>query len=94
METRDIILACVMVISVLVFSYEWLTEFWDKQNSLIVLSSMTLVASLALLILSLNAKLDTLNDELDQKERSLRFNIQSLEEEIEEGINSIRKRNK
>lgn len=92
METRDMALAVVMVVSVIIFSYEWLTEFWGKSNSLIVLSAITLVASLALLILSLNAKLDKIENQIDEKERSLRFNIQSLEEDIEDRLKTIRKK--
>ncbi|PTD93454.1 hypothetical protein C9439_07780 [archaeon SCG-AAA382B04] len=92
METRDMFLAFLMVISVIVFSYEWLTTFWGQSNSLIVLSAITLVASLALMILSLNSKLDKMEKRIDEKERSLRFNIQSFEEEVDDRLDSIKKK--
>lgn len=86
------ILASLMVISVITFSYEWLTEFWGKTNPLIVLSAITLVSALAMMILSLNKKLDEIEKKIDEKERSLRFNIQSLEDEVEDRLKSIRKK--
>ncbi|OKY77178.1 MAG: putative component of type IV pili like system [Candidatus Methanohalarchaeum thermophilum] len=83
MEERDIVLAGIMVISVIIFSYEWLMEFWGASNSLIVFSAIALVSSLALMILSLNAKLDKIENELLERERSLRINIKSLEENLD-----------
>lgn len=92
MKTRDMFLAFLMVISVIVFSYEWLTEFWGESDSLIVLSSITLVAALALMILSINKRLDEIETKIDERERSLRMNIQSLEDEVEERFDSFRKK--
>lgn len=90
METRDIIFSFVMVISSFVLTYEWLGRFkYSPANSLIILSAMVMIGALAAMILSVDIRLRKIDKMLDTKERALRINIQSVEENTAKGLNTL-----
>lgn len=90
METRDIIFSFVMVISSFVLTYEWLGRFkYSPANSLIILSAMVMIGALAAMILSVDIRLRKIDKMLDTKERALRINIQSVEENTAKGLNAL-----
>lgn len=81
METRDIIFSVVMVVSSFVLTYEWLGRFkYSPANSLIILSAMVMIGALASMILSVDMRLRKIDKMIDIKERSLRINVQSVED--------------
>jgi len=85
-ETRDIIFTIVMIISAFVLTYSWLTRFGEA-SPIIIFSAMVLIASLASMILSVELRLRHIEIMLENTERSLRINIQSLDDTIEEKLN-------
>lgn len=90
METRDVIFSIVMVISSFVLTYSWLGRFkHDPANALIILSAMILVGALALMLLSIDIKLRKIDTMIDAKERSLRVNIQSIENETDKKMGAV-----
>ena len=90
METRDIIFSFVMVISSFVLTYEWLGRFkYSPANSLIILSAMVMIGALAAMILSVDIRLRKIDKMLDTKERALRINIQSVEENTAKRLNTV-----
>ncbi len=90
METRDIIFSFVMVVSSFVLTYEWLGRFkYSPANSLIILSAMVMIGALAAMILSVDIRLRKIDKMLDTKERALRINIQSVENNTAKGLNTV-----
>ncbi|MGP8320135.1 MAG: hypothetical protein ACT6FD_05015 [Methanosarcinaceae archaeon] len=90
METRDIIFSVVMVVSSFVLTYEWLGRFkYSPANSLIILSAMVMIGALAAMILSVDMRLRKIDEMIDTKERSLRINIQSVEDNTAKRMNTV-----
>lgn len=90
METRDIIFSVVMVVSSFVLTYEWLGRFkYSPANALIILSAMVMVGALAAMILSVDMRLRRIDNILEAKERSLRINVQSVEDNVENRMHEV-----
>jgi hypothetical protein len=90
METRDTIFLVVMVLSSFLLSFEWLRRFeYTSTNPLIILSVMVLVGTLAVMIISVNNKLQELEDKMEAKDRTLKVNMESTEIKIEERMNEL-----
>jgi hypothetical protein len=88
METRDIVFSLVMVMSAFALAYRWLNR-WDVGDPVIVLSAMVLVGALALLLLSIEARLRRIEAQINAKERSLRVSIQSMEENVDRRLQGV-----
>jgi len=89
METRDLIFAAVMVLSVIVFSYAWLVEFWKSFNPLVMFSAVLMMGSLAMLLLSLTVQIHQLRETMRERERSLRVSVQSLENNLDDRLDTM-----
>lgn len=90
METRDTIFLVVMVLSSFLLSFEWLRRFeYNATNPLIILSVMVLVGTLAVMIISVNNKLQELEAKMESKDRTLKVNMESTETKIEERMNEL-----
>ena len=90
METRDVIFSVVMVVSSFVLTYEWLGRFkYSSANSLIILSAMVMVGALAAMILSVDMRLRKLDNMLEAKERSLRINVQSVDNNLDARMHEV-----
>jgi hypothetical protein len=83
METRNIIFSIVMVF----FAFVLAVRLWDRyEDTLIVMSTVILVGMLALLFLSVDERLRRIEEEIKEKERSVRVSLQSVEEEVREKV--------
>ena len=90
METRDTIFLVVMVLSSFLLSFEWLRRFsYKSTNPLIILSVMVLVGTLAVMLISINNKLQELEDKMEAKDRTLKVNMESTEIKIGERMNEL-----
>ena len=92
MEARDIIFSIVMIISSFVLTFKWMSRFASTNYSadaVIVLSAMVLIGSLAAMILSIDIRLRRMESMIEAKERSLRINIQSVEENMDRKLNAV-----
>lgn len=92
MEARDIIFSIVMIVSSFVLTYKWMTRFASTNYSadaVIVLAAMVLIGALAAMILSVDIRLRRMEAMIEAKERSLRINIQSVEENIDRKLNVV-----
>ncbi len=90
METRDTIFLVVMVLSSFLLSFEWLRRFeYTPTNPLIILSVMVLVGTLAIMIISVNNKLQELEDKMEAKDRTFKVNMENNEIKIEERMNEL-----
>ncbi|ADE37342.1 MULTISPECIES: hypothetical protein [Methanohalophilus] len=90
METRDIVFSIVMVVSAFVLTYVWLGRFkYSPANSLIVLAAIVMVGALAAMLLSLDMRMRKIEEQLDLRERSLRINIQSVEDNMGKKIDTV-----
>jgi hypothetical protein len=87
MESKDIVLAVVMVLSSIVLTYKWLTRLGDS-DPVIIVSAMLLIGSLAAMILFISSRIRRLEAAIDAKERSIRINIKGVEEHLEKKIDS------
>ena len=88
METRDIVFSLVMVMSAFALTYRWLNR-WDVGDPVIVLSAMVLTGALALLLLSIEARLRRIEAQINAKERSLRVSVQSMEENVDRRLQGV-----
>ena len=90
METRDTVFLVVMVLSSFLLSFEWLRRFeYASTNPLIILSVMILVGTLAVMIISINNKLQEFEDKIETKDRTLKVNLESMETKIDERMNEL-----
>ena len=90
METRDTVFFVVMVLSSFLLSFEWLRRFeYASTNPLIILSVMILVGTLAVMIISINNKLQEFEDKIEAKDRTLKVNMESTETKIDERMNEL-----
>jgi hypothetical protein len=90
METRDTVFLVVMVLSSFLLSFEWLRRFeYASTNPLIILSVMILVGTLAVMIISINNKLQDFEDKIEAKDRTLKVNLESTETKIDERMNEL-----
>ncbi|MGE5409615.1 MAG: hypothetical protein ACM3MI_01550, partial [Clostridiales bacterium] len=90
METRDTIFLVVMILSSFLLSFEWLRRFeYKSTNPLIILSVMVLVGTLAIMLISVNNRLQELEDKMEAKDRTLKVNMESTGIKIEERMNEL-----
>ncbi|MGI5992049.1 MAG: hypothetical protein ACOX79_06275 [Methanosarcina sp.] len=90
METRDTIFLVVMVLSSFLLSFEWLRRFaYEPTNPLIILSVMVLIGTLSVMLISINNKLQSLEDIMEAKDRTLKINMESMGMKIEERMNEL-----
>ena len=88
MEARDLLFSVVMIASVFVLTYRLLSKYHDR-DAVVILSAMTLIAMLALMLLSINVRLRRLEEAMSAKERSLRTSIRSVEESVEKRMDAV-----
>lgn len=88
-EARDIIFSVVMVFSAFVLAF----RLWGRyRDPAIALSAVILVGMLALLFLSIDERLRNIERDMNERERSLRVSMQSVEEEVREKVgNAVRR---
>ncbi len=90
METRDTVFLVVMVLSSFLLSFEWLRRFeYKPTNPLIILSVMVLVGTLAVMLISVNNRLQELENKMEAKDLTLKVNMDSTETKIEERMNEL-----
>ncbi len=88
MDVKEISLAVVMTLSSIVLTYKWLTRLGNS-DSVIILSAMLLIGSLAAMILLLSDRVRRLETTLDAKERSIRINIKGVEEHLDKKMDTL-----
>ncbi len=90
METRDIIFSVVMVFSafVLVYKLVYGTKESIHGDPVIVMSAVILIGMLAILFLSVGERLRRMEEAINEKERSLRVSLQSVEEEVRNKVDA------
>ncbi len=88
MDTKDTIYAALMVVSAFVLTFRWL-NYLGNQDPMIYVSAMVLVAALAAMILNADARLRRIESEIEAKERSLRINIQGMEESVDRKLDAM-----
>jgi hypothetical protein len=90
METRDTVFLVVMVLSSFILSFEWLSRFeYKSANPLIILSVMILVGTLAVMLISINNKLQEFENRIEAKDRTLKVNMDGTGTKIEERMNEL-----
>lgn len=90
METRDTVFLVVMVLSSFLLSFEWLNRFeYKSTNPLIILSVMILVGTLAVMLISINNKLQEFENKIEAKDRTLKVNMDGTGTKIEERMNEL-----
>ncbi|MCX9083783.1 MAG: hypothetical protein OIN87_03170 [Candidatus Methanoperedens sp.] len=89
MDTKNVTLAVVMTLSSVVLTHKWLTRLNYSSDPVIVLAAVLLIGSLAGLILSLDTRLKTIEETLEIRDRSLRINIQGVEEHLEKKMDAF-----
>ncbi|MCK4475516.1 MAG: hypothetical protein KAU16_02210 [Methanophagales archaeon] len=92
METRDIIFSAVMVFSAFVLVYKLVYGGSPKEDPVIVMSAVILIGMIAILFLSVGERLRRIDEEIKEKERSLRVSMQSVEEEVREKVDMATRR--
>ncbi len=86
MDAKEIILSVIMVASSFFLASSYLAEY-ERSNSVILASTVLLIASLAIMLLSTNDRLRRLEREMEKTGRGTRIRLQSLEDRID-SVNS------
>ncbi len=89
MDTKEIALAVIMTLSAVVLTHKWLTRLGNNTDPIIVLAALFLIGSLAAMILSLDMRLRSLEEGIEVKDRSLRINIQGVEEHLDKKMEAF-----
>jgi len=89
MDTKDITLAVVMTLSSVVLTHKWLTRLGYSSDPVIVLAALLLIGSLAAMILLLDMRLRNIEEALETRDRSLRINIQGVEEHLDKKMDAF-----
>ncbi len=89
MDTKDITLAVIMTLSAVVLTIKWLTRLGSLPDPIIILAALFLIGSLAAMILLLDLRLRKIEEALEVKERSLRINIQGVEEHLDKKMDAF-----
>jgi hypothetical protein len=88
MDTKNITFAVIMTLSSVVLTHKWLTRL-NSSDPVIVLAAVLLTGSLAVLILSLDTRLRNIEERLEIRDRSIRINIQGVEEHLEKKMDAF-----
>jgi len=89
METRNVLFSAIMVASAFVLTYYWPVV---KGDPVVVIAAMIFAGALAAMFLSIDTRLRAMERKIDAKERSLRVNIQGVEESMERKLTATVKR--
>lgn len=93
METRNIIFSVVMVFSAFVLVYKLVYKYGSaKEDPVIVMSAVILIGMMAFLFLSIDERLRRIEQDISEKERSLRVSMQSVEEEVRDKVDTTTRR--
>jgi len=93
METRNIIFSVVMVFSAFVLVYKVVYEYGSvREDPVIVMSAVILIGMMAILFLSIDERLRKIEEDITEKERSLRVSMQSVEEEVRDKVDTTTRR--
>lgn len=87
-DPMNIIFSVTMVAASVILTYRWLTRL-NNADSTIIFSAMILIGALAALLLNINQRLKRIEDEIEQKERAMRVNVQSVENSVDKKLNTI-----
>ena len=90
-EVRDAIFAVVMVCAAFVLSLRILSTY-NKNDPVIVLAVVVLTAMIALLFLSVEERIRRIENDISEKERSIRVSMQSVEDEVRERVDAAMSR--
>ncbi|MDY6964587.1 MAG: hypothetical protein SVM80_01280 [Halobacteriota archaeon] len=92
METRiepiNIIFSVVMAVTAATLTIRWML-LYSKQDALIVVSAIVLVVALAALLININQRLIRIESEIEEKERSLRISVQSVEDSVDKKMSVV-----
>lgn len=93
MDTKDMIYSATMVVSAFVLTFRWLS-YLENRDPVIYVSAMVLVGALSAMLLSAVARLRKIEIEIENKERSLRINIQGVEDGMDRKLDLITEENR
>lgn len=86
METREIILSVLMMISAVVLTYRWLSLVHNDVDFVVVFFAFLLTFSLGSLLLSMMLRMRRTVEELESTKRMIAANADELERRFEEKL--------
>ena len=92
-EARNIMFSVVMVFSAFVLVYKLVYKYSSaREDPVIVMSAVILIGMMAILFLSIDERLRRIEQDISEKERSLRVSMQSVEEEVRDKVDTATRR--
>ncbi len=82
MDTRDIVLAALMVLSAIMLTYKWLS-LYDRIDGSVIFFAFLLTLSLGGLLLSIELRMQKLMEELESTKRAIIVNTDDLESRLD-----------
>ncbi len=82
MESRDVVLSVIMVFSAALLVYKWLS-LYNRVDGTVIFFATLLVASLALLLLSIELRMQKIMEEFQSVKRTIVVNADELESRID-----------
>ncbi len=87
MDVRDFVLSAVMVFSAAILVYRWLS-LYNRVDATVIFFAALLVASLALLLLSMEFRMQRIMGELQSVKRTIIVNSDDLEGRMEKMLDA------
>jgi len=82
MDARDVVLSVISVFSAAALVYKWLS-LYDRVDGTVIFLATLLIASLTLLLISIELRMQKIMDELQSVKRTIAVNSDDLEGRIE-----------
>ena len=82
MDARDVVLSVIMVFSAATLVYKWLS-LYNRVDGTVIFFAALLVASLALLLLSIELRMQRVMEEFQSVKRTIVVNADELESRID-----------
>ncbi|WNY23683.1 hypothetical protein MmiHf6_09960 [Methanimicrococcus hongohii] len=84
MDTKDIIAFLLIEIATLVMAYAWLQRFvYNPYNWVIIFCLLIVVGVASYMILSLNSRLNEIEEKMESRDKSIRVSIMTVEADLE-----------
>ncbi len=87
MDARDFVLSAVMVFSAAILVYRWLS-LYNRVDATVIFFAALLVASLALLLLSIEFRMQKIMEEFQSVKRTIIVNADDLEGRMEKMLDA------
>lgn len=90
MDTKDIIAFLLIEVATLVMAFAWLKRFvYNPYNWVIIFCLLIVVGVAAYMILSLNSRLNQIEEKMESRDKAIRVSIMTVEADLENQLQRL-----